>query len=214
MDPGCPSWEYEGHPKRPEVLRRETTAILAGLARRTIDCVASVSDTRPIHRRLFLELTPDGFDHYAGNYRGQQLHCLERAKVVVGEDPRVGCAPERVWFLIAALEDWIRPRFNALDAGQDTPRAILPEPERLLFVTAVAANFFQHFLTIHPYVNGNGHTARFAIWAILVRYGYWPKKFPIDPRPPHPNYTNAISAHRSGNPEPLETLILQSVAAT
>jgi hypothetical protein len=60
-------------------------------------------------------------------------------------------------------------------------------------------------------VNGNGHAARFVLWTILGRYGYWPERWRVDPRPPDPPYTQLIFDYRSGNHEPLETYVLQSV---
>lgn len=147
-------------------------------------------------------MTPPGFTHYAGNYRGQPLACLQYYEVQVPGDPRVGDSPAEVQQAMAMLAAWIDPGLAVLDAGRELPRAVVSPPDRLLFVVAFAAIFFQRFLTVHPYANGNGHAARFGVWAILLRFGYWPKRFPIEPRPQQLTYAQAISAHRDGNPEP------------
>jgi Fic family protein len=76
----------------------------------------------------------------------------------------------------------------------------------------LACRVFEVFLRIHPYANGNGHAARFLIWCLLSRYGYWPKGWPIEPRPPDPPYTHLISEYRNGNWEPLEEFVLKTVA--
>lgn len=76
-------------------------------------------------------------------------------------------------------------------------------------VVALASRVFEALLRIHPYVNGNGHIARLIVWCILGRYGYWPLRWTIDPRPTFPEYTVAIKEYRSGNPDMLERMIMQ-----
>jgi hypothetical protein len=106
--------------------------------------------------------------------------------------------------------DWIDQTVVVLD-HRLTSSSLSPA-ERLKSVAAFAAMVLQQFLTIHPYVNGNGHAARFALWLILVSYGYWPQRFPIHPRPtPHDSYVLAIIAHRKGDPAPLERFILNCI---
>ena len=84
---------------------------------------------------------------------------------------------------------------------------------RLLATVAVACAVFELFLRIHPYLNGNGHAGRFVLWAILSRYGYWPGRFRIDPRPPDPPYSELIVKYRNGVKEPLEQFVLHALAA-
>jgi hypothetical protein len=50
------------------------------------------------------------------------------------------------------------------------------------------------------------------VWAILGRYGYWPERFRLDPRPDHPSYTQAILDYRNGNKDPLENYLLSCIA--
>jgi hypothetical protein len=82
--------------------------------------------------------------------------------------------------------------------------------QKLLFVVACASRLFELILRIHPYANGNGHAARFLIWAVLVRYGYPPKKWPIHPRPADP-YIDVIARYRSGDLEALETYVINNI---
>jgi len=86
--------------------------------------------------------------------------------------------------------------------------------EKLIRLIAVACRIFELLLRIHPYVNGNGHAARFCLWAILGRYNYWPTQWPIEPRPNDPHYIPLIVAYRNGNREPLERYILSNLRRT
>ncbi len=210
MEPGCPEWQYGGHPRRTEILPRQVASLVDRLARRATDTAESARDTRPSHRCLFRELTPAGFEHYAGHYRGERLPCLRLYEVGIGNDPRVGYPALEVGLAMAQFADWVGRGLGALDMGREVPQEMNDE-DRLLFVVALAAHFFQRLLTIHPYADGNGHAARIGVWAILLRYGYWPRRFPVEPRPPQPTYGQAIIEHRDGDPEALEKLILGSI---
>jgi len=98
-----------------------------------------------------------------------------------------------------------------LDESFSSPDTRVSQEEKLYSAVVIAARAFQELLTVHPYANGNGHMARFLVWLLLGRYGYWPNTWTIDPRPSVSNYSAAISGHRRGNAAPLERLILQSI---
>lgn len=204
----CPEWEYDAHPDRKVVLKQETQRLIIALRRREIDSRACAADTRQVHRSLFVRLTPHGCEYFAGHYRGEDFRCLRFYVVGIRRDPRVGYAPHLVRGYMAEVEEIVKTAVAGLDAGFELPTAHFADEEKLLYCVAVACRVFEYFLRIHPYVNGNGHAARFIVWALLGRYGYWPVRWPIEPRPPDPPYTNLLEEHRNGNPEPLEKLIL------
>lgn len=209
---GCPGWEYDQSPAR-GLLKGRVAALLLELAQNRPAIPSRVADTRPTHGTLFAGLTPEGFPHYAGHYRGEQLPCLEQYEVMIPSDPRVGHPAHGVCSSMHGLRTLVACGFAGLDAAEEGPPAPMTADARLQLIVAFAAEVFQRFLTIHPYANGNGHAARYIAWAVLVRYGYFPKKFTIDPRPSPDNaYVQAISEHRGGNREPLERLILESLA--
>jgi Fic family protein len=95
-----------------------------------------------------------------------------------------------------------------LDAIGTGSGATSSETAKFLALVQVTAKLFSRFLAIHPYANGNGHAARFLAIAILHRYGYWPAKFPVEPRPSGSEYSEAIKQSQWGNPAPLESLFL------
>ena len=47
---------------------------------------------------------------------------------------------------------------------------------------------------------------------MLGRYGYWPVRFQLDPKPPDPPYSELIARHRGGDVEPLQVFVLKSIA--
>jgi fido (protein-threonine AMPylation protein) len=165
-------------------------------------------DCRPSHLELFEGLTPDGFDYFAGHYRGEQIRCLRQYRVKVASDPRVGASPDVVLPQIVEFRKSFFRALASLDGGNALPDAQFPRAHKIYLTAAVAAWALCEFFTIHPYANGNGHIGRFFVWAILGRYGYWPKSWPLDNRPPEPSYSNALMAYRNGQFDELEKFIL------
>jgi hypothetical protein len=105
---------------------------------------------------------------------------------------------------MSELNAEIRAGLAALDAhGNLNPQ------ERLRYILALTSRVFVAFLTIHPYANGNGHAGRFIVWSIMGRYGHWPRRWTVDPRPQDPPYSDLISGCRSGDHDPLEQYLLQ-----
>ncbi|MGD0010194.1 MAG: hypothetical protein ABSE93_16815 [Terriglobia bacterium] len=202
----CPEWEYDNHPRRRVIVPQRVSEVLTDLVTRKIDAWSVAVDTREVHRRVFRELTPAGYEYYAGHYRGEQFRCLRYYPVGVRGDPRVGAPPGSVGFLIRELNAEIRSGLRALDAN-----ALLTREQKLRYIVALTCRAFVFFLTVHPYANGNGHAGRFIVWSMLGRYGHWPRRWPIDPRPPDPPYTQLITRCRDGDALPLESYLLQTL---
>jgi fido (protein-threonine AMPylation protein) len=204
----CPAFEYNLHPARAATLPGRVAALLEQLRLRRIDSAAVAVDTRPVHRILFESLTPKECDYFAGHYRGEEFRCLRNYGVGIRGDLRVGALPSVVVGLMGVVSRELEAALAALDAGHAMLNTMIPPREKLLYTIAVACRFFELVNRIHPFADGNGHATRFLIWAILGRYGYWPTRWPIEPRPPDPPYTDLILAYRAGNREPLERHIL------
>ena len=207
----CPAFEYEQHPNRSTELPRQVARLLVGLRSGTLDTRTTAADTRGIHGVLFSNLTPIDQPYYAGHYRGEEFRCLRHYEVMVGN--HLGFPAGVVPWRMEEVSQWIGVAIAALDAGQRTPRDEYPEEWNLIHIVQVACRFFELVCRVHPYANGNGHAARFCLWAILSRYGYYPIRWTIEPRPPDPPYTHMLLEYRRGNCEPLELHVLHQLVS-
>ena len=165
--------------------------------------VATIKDSRRLHGELFQGLTPPHFPHFAGKYRGEPVPCLDIYEVKVGGDPRVGTQASRVPSEMQAFAENAHELVKAVEAI-----AASDEQNRRLRAVEIACLIFEVFLKIHPYANGNGHVARFVVWAVLGHFNYWPVRWRVDPRPDAPDYAEMIVRHRSGDREPLVRHVL------
>jgi hypothetical protein len=207
--PGCPAWEYKYHPDYAPVLQHEAAALFSELRRGQLDCAVVAKDTRPAHLRLFATLVCPGFAYYAGHYRGSSHYCLRLYECGIPGDPLVGAQPQIVDHEMTGFAVFLTMAFSGLDRLVADPKT--SDGDKLKHAVAVAACAFERFLRVHPYANGNGHAARLCVVAILGRYGYWPSRWTVDPRPPLPTYDDAIYLYRRGQYEPLERLILSCI---
>lgn len=201
--PDCPAWEYEHHPLRSTLTIRVSEA-LRSLRDGSTETLSTAIDSRRVHRHLFLALTPPNCDYFAGHYRGEHFRCLRFYEVQIVSDPRVGCPSSGVEIYITQLSDQISAGITALDSDH-----LSSDTQKLHYIVALAGHAFVTFLTVHPYANGNGHAGRLIVWSILGRFGYWPKRWTVEPRPPDPPYSDLIVLHRNGDKLPLEMYILQ-----
>ena len=208
----CPPWEYGDHSDSSRVIQSQLRHVLVRLRSSRADTLGFITDTKRLHRQLFSDLTPDEYDYYAGNYRGSDFLCLKHRPVAIQGDPSVGYPPECVAQAMRRLEEYLRLGIAGLDESFTLPNAKLSRQTKLHFLVVFVSRMFVQFLTIHPYVNGNGHIARLMVWAVLGRYGYWPKRWPIEPRTDDPEYVSTIRAYRSGQPQRLEHYILKYIA--
>lgn len=207
----CPDWEYKQVGDHQAVLRTELATILRALRTAEVSIEVEGVDTRPVHYQLFNRLTPPGHPYFAGHYRGENFPCLANYAVGVPADPMVGIPSSQVQVAMAQFGQDLLTAAAVLDVFFTQPDAQATQEEKLYSAVVIAARAFQEVLTIHPYANGNGHMARFLVWLLLGRYGYWPSKWTIDPRPNVASYSAAISSHRREHPAPLERMILQSI---
>lgn len=207
----CPNWEYKDHPNYPGDLVARVTRVLVELRSGTIGSCQFAADTRPKHGEVFQNLTPPGYAYFAGHYRGEIFRCLQYYCVGVQGDRSVGLAPTYVINRMRWFEGLVRRGIATLDKASQLPNSQVPPEQKILFTVVFVCRVFELFLQIHPYANGNGHMARFMVWAILGRYGYWPSKWPVEPRPPNPPYINLITQYRAGNRSPLENYILNCI---
>lgn len=202
----CPAWEYTAVAGHQRVLSEHYLETLKFLKQNAGDSQDDCLDTTDLHGAYFKDLVPNGFEYYAGNYRGSRFKCLRNRGVKVEADPRVGTAPREVASAMAGLARQIETAIDKLD------RLRGPKEEHLLETITTVCEVHVAFLTVHPYLNGNGHMARFILVALLGRYGYWPARFPIEPKPSGPYY-ETLNPYRDGNAEPLLEFVLDCFEA-
>ena len=207
----CPDyWDYEDHPDHKGVLKHETKKLLARLSAGLPIEVAA--DTRREHAQLCGRLVPKGYEYFAGNYRGAQFRCLKEYEVGVGGDRRVGTAAAQVTSEMEALATALMSSESKIDKYLTEGPPAVSQEEKLRYVARFTCMVFERFLRIHPYANGNGHMARLIVWVLMRRFGYWPVRFDIHPRPTHLGYASMIKLYRDGNRDPLERYLIDCIA--
>jgi hypothetical protein len=199
VNANCPRWDYENHRKRNCVLPGRVARIVWNLRSGKVDTLDLIQDSRPHHRYALGRLTPRGHRYYAGNYRGSGFACLD---IDVGPSGRPGVYStarevahdlEMLMLNIGLAVDRLDKRFSA-------DLSLADEAVLLKVLLVVASNIFADFLRVHPYLNGNGHVARLMVWALMGRYGYWPERFSVEPRPRVRDYVAMIEECRAGRP--------------
>lgn len=203
------AWEYRDHPKCKTVLPRQTESLLNSIFDGALDIRSSLIDTRAIHLHLFEELTPKGCKYFAGHYRGEDFPKLKNYRVTVQGNPSVGAPPSKVEAIMRKFGQELDHVLTKQDSFWQENHV---EPGKKIRKTVnLACSMFVEFSRIHPYANGNGHVARFLLIAILSKYGYKVKNWPLEPRPIDPPYTQLIRLYENGDKAHLMGWILQKL---
>lgn len=200
----CPEWDYKTFDGYVKTLQERQSRAHEALRTEPLESLPECCETREMHDVFFEGLTPRGYPHYAGHYRGEREPCLLHYLAGVKNDSRVGSLPRKVQAEMSHIKSEIERAVAELD------RSPLRGPEKLVATVTAVCKVHVDFLTTHPYADGNGHMARFILTALMGRFGYWPRRFIIDPRP-NPPYAERVKAHRYGNPEPLEEWLLDAL---
>jgi fido (protein-threonine AMPylation protein) len=208
----CPEWQYGRHTDCSRLLPASAATVLTAIQAGKYPVTKFAQDTRPIHLTLFTGLTPHGFDYYAGNYRGSHHICLKTYEVKIVGDSLVGTKAAKVKSEIERLGKLIVSSVDKIDKALGEQIRPMTPAQRTVAVVKLACSAFVSFLTVHPYADGNGHTARALLWLLLFRFGYVPSGWTIDPRPSIPDYGALIAQHRRGVRDPLEQYVLQRIS--
>jgi fido (protein-threonine AMPylation protein) len=208
-------WDYATHPSLSAVFPQRVQDLVLGIYSKKYNTANTCADVRPIHKDLFNSLTPTGHPYYAGHFRGES-GCLVGYEVHISapnpleEDPLVGRHSSFVPHEMARFAKLLVRRVGEMANLQRG--AILMDPGYRMAVTVrFACQAFVEILTIHPFVNGNGHVARALLWIILFHFGYAVPLWTIDPRPAFPDYSSMIAAHRRGNVELIERFVISTL---
>jgi hypothetical protein len=173
-----PAWDDEVASARVE---ENLTSIAGGivLASITSRAAPTVDMVLGWHREMLEGIAiPD--DVYRGALRGSAHPALLDYEATVGALPttRASDVAAEVDSLISGLQDRALT-LDELDAQED------PDVPTAAFVEAVldtAAWLHGEWIRIHPFVNGNGRTARMWVLWLCSRYGL-PQLLPLRPRP-------------------------------
>ena len=214
--PPCPkNWEPKNLPNYDAIMTRRSTLVASVIRSSAPGILAQVvKDTRPVHGSLFNGFTPPHFPYFAGNYRGSRHSCLASYEVTAGtpnpNSPKVGHPAATVPIEMDALAGQIDLAIQEMDLVWNAPNAVMGREAKLVRLVELVAAIFVYWMEIHPYANGNGHTARFLMLALFARQQiFLNSKMTVHPRPSDPNYISAIADHRMGKTQPLHLLILQ-----
>jgi hypothetical protein len=134
---------------------------------------------RDWHRTMLLGVEiPE--DAYRGAFRGDLHLALSDYEVTVGGLPttRACHVLAEIGVLMSELQDRVAD-LDQLDAEED-PSAL--EPEFVEAVLETASWLHCEWVRIHPFVNGNGRTARMWVLWLCGRYGL-PALLSLRPRP-------------------------------
>jgi hypothetical protein len=165
---------------------------------------------REWHRRM-LEGIDVPSDVYRGGYRGESHPHLHDYGVQV--DGIQAVAPSKVASELRQLFTWLRNALPRLDVEHRKITARCDDWEdrqKRLDIEAIrlAAHLHGEWIRIHPFVNGNGRTARLWVLWVTSRYGL-PPLLVIRPRPGAPYGAVSRASLAAGDHAPMEVLLLQ-----
>lgn len=159
---------------------------------------------------MFTGLTPVDCPCIVGRYRGDpDCEYLTNMQVTTAHDPRVGVPAILVKPCLVHFESRCKALVECHNCWLATKGANQSPRNALVKFVRVLADILQEFLTIHPYMDGNGHAARLLTFTMMTRAGYSPLNWDIDAKQP---YGDALSAHRSGKTGALEAFLLKAIS--
>ena len=152
-------------------------------------CLPTLELMREWHERIMDGLAPDNPD-YVGAYRGEPG--VEH-NVRVGR--HLGTPYAHVLAELIKFETKLQRGIEILDK-QIKPCDIPDMPNRRMVIELAAWAYFE-WVRIHPFINGNGRTARLWVNAIAMRYNL-PPRLTLRPRPGGGYDTKAAEAMAGG----------------
>lgn len=156
-----PIWCPHEHPEYDVILGQASEAVHERLnASSSEDRMAFVLDPRSVHRFLYEKLVPEGFDEYAGTYRGTAGTSLESRTISAIRQTdglqQIFLLPEKVASRLETLVPTVQKIFNGSRASSKC--------EFLL----ECSKLFYTFGLLHPFLDGNGHIQRLIFLACLA----------------------------------------------
>ncbi|WP_343905196.1 Fic family protein [Nocardioides aquiterrae] len=155
------------------------------------------------HRRMY-DCIPVPCDAYLGNFRGDSTH----SELLDAENHVGGIRGVRSYLVFGQVEALLA---RVRDDIEELGTYDLPPLARDMAVLRIASYAHGEWVRIHPFVNGNGRTARLIVLWILARHGIAPL-LPIRPSPAPP-YGSTARASMAGEHEPFEQYLRDQYVA-
>lgn len=143
-------------------------------------------------------------DAYLGKFRGDSSH----SELLDAENRVYGLRGVRSYLVygeVAKLLTTLRTDVERLSMSGE------PQIEQDMEALRIAAYAHGEWVRIHPFVNGNGRTARFIVMWVLARFRI-PSLLPVRPRP-GPPYDAVAKASMTAEHEPFELYLRDLYAA-
>lgn len=197
----CKYWKYDSHPDRHTLLPSRCRQLIDTALLNCRPLSVSPFDTRPDHAFMFDGMTPVNCTCILGNYRGtRSCPDLVNCRVQVLDDPNVGLEAEFVHNAMVDFEaqgDRVMTAYLRWSGGEGQSEPLVQKVKKF---GVVAAYIFERFLTIHPYIDGNGHCARLLLCKLMAWAGFPAREWDIDQK--FQIYQD-IRLHRAGQRGPL-----------
>jgi len=201
-DLDCPDWVDEENSNRAEKQRE---AVLYRIVESDHEQEPTAQLVRNWHRLIFEGIAPH--DDYVGNFRdlNEAPPCLQEVDIDVNGH-LFGVHHTRVLESIEEFFEEFRSQVAALDLQWSTHKGLETKSDIKLLVK-LAAWAHGEWIRIHPFLNGNGRTAR--LWAnyVFTRYGFGPI-IAVRPRPSG-QYPDAAGLSMQGQHDAMERIFLR-----
>jgi fido (protein-threonine AMPylation protein) len=208
-------WTGDGTPADGLRIERNLALLLTDLALEApTRALPTIGMARTWHRRIFDGVAPP-VAYFAGGIRDSDPMEPELVDYEVEVRGRIGVArgvaAAAVWNELAAFRKTLREQ--VAEADQLYPIAtsgnLVVPGDRVIELCAWSHG---EWVRIHPFVNGNGRTAR--IWAnwVALRYGL-PAFIRLRPRPAGDTYASAAERSMSGDHRYMEIELTRQLSA-
>jgi prophage maintenance system killer protein len=199
-----PKFKYDSVVGHEKILQKAQNDIYSELLSDGSIDLKSICDTRGVHQKLFIELTPPGYSEYAGNYRGSNDSYLA---IDVTFSGHVGSS----YLEVEQDMEELAYKIKRLYAKLLSKRSSMTKHTFMYNIAHIASISTIKFIGIHPYADGNGHISRYITCGFMMPNGYIPIKWAIDPRPTYKEYMESMCAgHEKENFDKMTDFIIDS----
>ncbi|MEX2444489.1 MAG: Fic family protein [Alkalispirochaeta sp.] len=154
---------------------------------------------------IFQSVTTESTAQFAGSYRGSPDRCLSSMTVEFGGE--VGTSPDRVSYQMIVFGQRARSYLRRLGKSE------IDANHRSTLRATIAAQLFTDFIFVHPFADGNGHTARAMVAMIYLSDKARLTGWPVEPRSNSVDYVDLAQKFRKGEMKPFVDLLLSSSGA-